>query len=73
MEKKTIRIATNGVADELRNMEVGEIVQFPFDKYNYNSVRSTPSTALVKERAEGRSWKSRANYEGKCAEVIRIS
>ena len=73
MENKTIRIATLNITDELRKMEVGDIVQFPFDKYNYNSVRSTPSTSLAKERAEGYSWKSRANYQDGCAEVTRIS
>lgn len=57
----------------MRDMKVGDIVQFPLDTYNYNSVRSTPSTSLVLERAEGKMWRTRVNYEEKCTEVIRVS
>lgn len=67
------RVAYRGIADEMRDMQVGQIVQFPLDKYNYNSVRATPSTTLVPERAGGKKWRTRVNYDEKCTEVIRIS
>lgn len=73
MEQKEIKIATLGIADEMRNMEVGDVVQFPLSKYNYNSVRATPSTSLVPDRAAGKRWKTRVNYDDKCTEVIRIA
>ena len=69
----TKRIATLGIAEEFRKMKVGEIVQFPFEKYNYNTIRSTPSTSLVPDRAVGKNWKTRVNYEDKCTEVIRTA
>ncbi len=71
--EKTIRIATLGIAEEMRNMEVGEVVQFPLEKYNYNSVRATPSTTLVPERASGKRWKTKVNYDDKCTEVKRLA
>lgn len=71
--EKTIRIATLGIADEFRKMEVGDVVRFPLSNYNYNSVRATPSTTLVPDRAAGKRWKTRINYDDKCTEVIRIA
>lgn len=63
-----------GIADELRDMQVGDVVRFPLNKYNYNSIRSTPSTSLVNERAEeGREWKTKINYEDKCVDVTRTA
>ncbi len=73
MEKKEIKIATRGIAEEMRDMEVGDVVNFPLDKYNYNSVRATPSTTLVPERAQGAKWRTRVNYEEKCTEVTRTA
>ena len=67
------RIATMGIADEFRNMKIGDIVQFPLATYNYNSVRATPSTTLVPDRAAGKKWKTRVNYDEKCTEVIRTA
>lgn len=71
--EKTAKLAVLGIAEELRNMEVGDIIQFPIDKYNYNSVRATPSTTLVPDRAAGKAWRTRLNIKDKCTEVIRIS
>lgn len=71
--EKTKRIATQSIAYELRKMEVGDIVQFPLVTYNYNSVRSTPSTTLVPERMDGKQWKTHLNYVDKCTEVIRTA
>lgn len=71
--EKTIREATLGIAEELRNMEIGDVVQFPIPKYNYNSVRTAPGTTLVAERIEGRRWKSKMDYDNKCAVVTRTA
>lgn len=73
MEQKKIKIATRGIAEEMRNMAVGEVVQFPLEKYNYNTVRATPSTSLVTDRVAGKRWKTRVNYDDKCTEVVRIA
>ncbi len=74
METKEIRIATLGITEEFRNMEVGETVRFPLSKYKYSTIRATPSTSLVNERVEeGRSWRSKINYTDKCVDVIRTA
>lgn len=72
MEEKITRVAYGNITEEARKMAVGEIVLFPFDKYENTTVRSTIST-LYKERAEGMQWRSRANLEAKGTEVIRVS
>ena len=69
---KKFRIAVGQMGDELRKMEIGETVRFPFDKYNYNSVRSAPAS-LWAERSKGMQWRTRANYDEGCTEVTRIS
>lgn len=69
---RKFRIATGQLGDEMRKMKVGETVKFPFDKYNYNTVRSTPAS-LWTERAKGMQWRTRANYEDGCTEVTRTS
>ncbi len=71
--EKTIRIATLGIAEEFRRMEIGDVVQFPTAQYNYNSIRATPSTSLVNERMEGKRWRTKINFDNKCVEVIRIA
>lgn len=68
-----IREAQGGIAEELRSMEVGETVQFPIPKYNYNSVRTAPGTTLISERLEGRRWKHKLDYDNRCVTVTRIS
>ena len=67
------RIATLKVVEELSKMEIGEIVQFPLCKYNYATVRSTPSGRLANEQCEGAKWKTRLNRAEKCVDVIRVS
>ena len=72
MEKAKVRTAIGGISAELRDMAVGETVIFPIEKYNYNSIRSTPST-LVEERAEGWRWTTRVDFDDKCIYVRRVS
>lgn len=67
------RIATGRIAQEFRNMEVGDVVCFPIENYVYNTVRVAPSSILVKERMEGWNWKTRIDYDNKCVEVTRTS
>lgn len=71
--EQTIRTATLGIAEEFRKLGVGEAVRFPLSEYNYNSVRATPSTSLVNDRAEGKKWKTKINFDDKCVEVTRIA
>lgn len=73
MEQKEIKIATLSIADEFRKMNVGDVVRFPTNRYNYNSIRSTPSTSLVAERMEGKRWKTKIDFENKCVEVTRTA
>lgn len=72
-KKKTPRTAELGIAEELRNMKVGDVVQFPIPKYNYNSIRSSPFTTLINETLEGRKWKNRVDYNNGNVVVTRIS
>ena len=71
--EKTIKVATLGIAGELRNMEIGDVVQFPVPKYNYNSIRTSPGTTLVAETMEGRKWKTRKDIDNKCVFVTRTA
>lgn len=69
-----IRIATLGIAEEMRSMKVGDVVKFPLSEYNYTSVRATPAGALVNERVnEGKRWKTKVNYSDKCVDVTRTA
>ena len=67
------RIATRGPVEEYRDMNVGDVVRFPLDKYNYNTLRVLPSTSLVPDRVDGKSWKTRINYPEKAVDVTRVS
>lgn len=71
--EKTPRTATLGITEEFRKMNVGDIVHFPTSRYNYNSIRSTPSSSLVNDRINGKSWRVRIDFENKCVIVTRIS
>lgn len=69
----TIRLATRGVVEEFKDMEVNDMVAFPIPKYNYNTIRSTPSTGLVPLRLEGWKWRQRLDIDNKRVIVTRIS
>lgn len=71
--EKTIRTATLGVAEELRNMNVGDVVRFPIPKYNYNTVRAAPATTLVAEVMDGCRWKTKKDIDNKCVLVTRTA
>lgn len=74
MEKtKTIRIAEKGIAEELRNMEVGDVVRFHLPKYNYNSVRQAPYSTLINDSFNGKKWSSKKNWEAKSVDVTRTA
>lgn len=66
-------MATRAMTDEMRSMEVGEVVRFPFDRYNYGCVRSAASGGLIHERAEGKRWRTHANIDEKSTDVTRIA
>lgn len=72
--EKTIRTATLGLAEEFRRMSVGDEVRFPLEKYNYNSVRSTPSATLKNlQIMEGRQWIQRIDMDTKSVIVTRTA
>lgn len=74
MENKEVKVATLGMAEEFRNMSVGEVVEFPLARYNYNSVRSTPATALINEQIEeGKRWKTKLDKERRSVIVTRTA
>lgn len=73
MEQKEIKIATGEIAAEMRALAVGESVAFPFTNYKYNTVRQAPSNSLVKERFEGRQWRTRLDFENGCVIVKRTA
>lgn len=73
IEINTPSWAMLGVADEFRKLNVGDIVLFPIAAYNYQTIRSTPSTTLVPERInEGRKWTTKLDKDNKSVAVLRI-
>lgn len=71
--EKTIRKATGGVAEEFRNLSVGEVIMFPMLNYNPNTVRNTPSTSMLNERVRtGKKWKTSTDMEDQCVYVVRV-
>lgn len=71
--EKTIRIASRGIAAELRDMEVGDAVTFHLSKYNYNSIRTSPGTTMIAEWLNGWRWKSKLDRENGCVTVTRTA
>lgn len=73
MESNTIRIASGGVAEEFRNLNVGEVIVFPMDAYNPNTVRNTPSASMLNERVKtGKKWITSTDTEDRCVYVVRV-
>lgn len=74
IEVNTPTWATEGVTDEFRKLNVGDIVLFPIDSYNYQTIRSTPGTTMVPEvLKEGRKWKTKLDRDNQSVAVIRIA
>jgi len=72
VEMKEIWRAEGKIADELRKMNVGDIILFDVENYNYPTIRSAPGTIMVKERMkEGREWKTRVDYDNQAIAVLR--
>ena len=72
VEMKGIWRAEGKIADELRKMNVGDIILFDVENYNYPTIRSAPGTIMVKERMkEGREWKTRDDYDNQDIAVLR--
>ena len=71
--KNSIREATGGVAEEFRNLSIGEVIMFPMLKYNPITVRNTPSSTMLNERVKtGKKWITSTNMEDKCVYVARV-
>ncbi len=71
---KITRIATRGIAAEARDMKVGDVVRFPLDNYNYNSIRSAPNSTLMPDRiSSGKRWKTKLDWEDRVVDLIRIA
>jgi len=71
--EKTIRTASGGVAEEFRNLNVGEVISFPMLTYNPNTVRNTPSASMLNERVKtGKKWITSTDMEDKCVYVVRV-
>ena len=71
--ENTIRIASGGVAEEFRNLNVGEVISFPMLTYNPNTVRNTPSASMLNERAKtGKKWITSTDMKDKCVYVARV-
>lgn len=66
--------AVLGVTAEFRKLQVGDIVLFPIDTYNYQTIRSTPGSTMVPEVLnEGRQWKTKLDRENRSIAVLRIA
>ncbi len=74
LDIKTPTWAVLGVTAEFRKLQVGDIVLFPIDSYNYQTIRSTPGTSMVPEVLnEGRQWKTKLDRDNKSVAVLRIA
>lgn len=74
LDIKTPTWAVLGVTAEFRKLQVGDIVLFPIDSYNYQTIRSTPGTSMVPEVLnEGRQWKTKLDKDNKSVAVLRIA
>ena len=74
LDIKTPTWAVLGVTAEFRRLQVGDIVLFPIDSYNYQTIRSTPGTSMVPEVLnEGRQWKTKLDKDNKSVAVLRIA
>lgn len=74
LDIKTPTWAVLGVAAEFRKLNVGDIVLFPIDSYNYQTIRSTPASSMVPEVInEGRQWKTKLDRANKSVAVLRIA
>lgn len=73
LEIKTPKWATLGVTEEYKRLGVGEIVLFPVDTYNYQTVRTAPNTTMVPERLEGKKWSTKLDIDNKSYAVLRVS
>lgn len=71
--EKTIRIAKKGIAEEFRSMEVEEVLSFPLDRYNFNSIRATPASTLLPDRLKGRKWKVKLDFDNGRVLVTRTA
>lgn len=60
------------IKDRFLKMEVGDVIFFPFDQYNPNTVRATPHSTLYNELAEGKKWMTRTDLFGKRVAVTRV-
>ena len=71
--ENSIREATGGVAEEFRNLSIGEVIMFPMLKYNPNTVRNTPSSTMLNERVNtGKKWITSTDMKDKCVYVARV-
>lgn len=74
LDIKTPTWAVSGVTAEFRKLQVGDIVLFPIDSYNYQTIRSTPAASMVPEVLnEGRQWKTKLDKDNKSVAVLRIA
>ena len=72
IEIKEPKWAHLSATEQMRRMEVGDIVIFPAMTYNCNSLRCIPSTSLMKETVEGRRWTTRVDRPNKGVAVLRV-
>lgn len=64
--------AKSTIKNEFSKMDVGDIILFSIDEYNYNSIRTAPGTIMVKERMkEGREYKTRVDHDNQATAVFR--
>lgn len=66
--------AALGVTAEFRKLKVGDVVLFPINSYNYQTIRSTPATSMIPEVLnEGRKWTIKLDKDNKSIAVLRIA
>lgn len=67
------RWAKTDIKTEFLKMKVGDIVLFRLKDYNYQTLRTTPSTTLVAQSLDGMSWSTNLDRDNKSCAVVRVS
>lgn len=71
---KEPRVVDEGlvIVNEMRKMEVGDVLLFPVEFFNPGTIRCAPSGSLAKEQmVDGMAWSTKIDKANKATAVIR--
>lgn len=60
------------IVNEMRKMEVGDVLLFPVEFFNPGTIRCAPSGSLAKEQMmDGMAWSTKIDKANKATAVLR--